>query len=333
LGNLNGGTTNFLVATHTLNHTAETFAGGTILLGADAQNLASGGFSGLITEASLFTNALTSVQVQQYFLGALTKAGSSTALASSSNPSGYLGSVSFTASITPSTASGSVIFLANGVPLSTNTLMGGSATSLSVTTLPRGTNVIQAIYSGDANYSASTNTLNQVVTNHPPVAGSSFTMGAPIGALTTVQIIGGKWAPTDVDNDALVISSVTGAANGSVTTDGTNVTYTATSGTTDSFTYTVSDQNGGTASANVSVTISAPSQGFNQLGAQMVSGNAHLTYLGIPGTKSALDWTHNLSAPVTWDPLVTNTAAGNGYLLFTNTPSGGADFYRTRFVP
>jgi hypothetical protein len=161
--------------------------------------------------------------------------------------------------------------------------------------------------------------------NQAPVAGSSFEMGAVIGTPTTVQIIGGKWSPTDADNDPLTITSVT--------TDGTNVTYTATAGTTDSFTYTVSDGNGGTASANVSVTISAPSQGYNQLDAQMVSGNARLTYLGIPGSKYALDWTHSLSAPVTWEPLVTNTAAGNGYLLFTNTPSGGSDFYRTRYVP
>lgn len=175
--------------------------------------------------------------------------------------------------------------------------------------------------------------IRRQAVNHAPVAGSSFSMGATIGTPAIVQIVGGKWSPTDVDNDALVITSVTGAANGSVTTDGTNVTYTATSGTTDSFTYTVSDGYGGTASTNINVTISAASQGFNQMNAQMVSGNAHLTYLGIPGSKYALDWTHNLASPVTWEPLVTNTAAGNGYLLFTNTPSGGADFYRTRYVP
>ena len=67
LGNLNGGTTNFLVATHTLNHIAQTFAGGTIRLGGDPAGLANT-FNGLLTEATLFTNALTAAQVQQYFL-------------------------------------------------------------------------------------------------------------------------------------------------------------------------------------------------------------------------------------------------------------------------
>ena len=67
LGNLNGGTTNFLQSTHTLNHTAQTFAGGTVRLGGDPQNLG-GTFNGLLTEATLFTNALSAAQVQQYFL-------------------------------------------------------------------------------------------------------------------------------------------------------------------------------------------------------------------------------------------------------------------------
>jgi PKD repeat protein len=67
LGNLDGGTTNFLQATHTLNHIAQTFAGGTIRLGGDSASI-NNTFNGLITEASLFTNALTTTQVQQYFL-------------------------------------------------------------------------------------------------------------------------------------------------------------------------------------------------------------------------------------------------------------------------
>jgi PKD repeat protein len=69
LGNLVGGT-NFLVSTHTLNHIPQTFAGGTVRLGGDSSGV-NNTFNGLITEASLFTNALTSAQVQQYFLIAI----------------------------------------------------------------------------------------------------------------------------------------------------------------------------------------------------------------------------------------------------------------------
>ena len=67
LGNLNGGTTNFFQSTHSINHIAQTFAGGTIRLGGDPAGNGNT-FNGLLTEASLFTNALTAAQVQQYFL-------------------------------------------------------------------------------------------------------------------------------------------------------------------------------------------------------------------------------------------------------------------------
>ncbi len=71
LGNLSGGT-NFYQSSNPVANGAETFTGGTILLGSD-----SGGagdvrnFNGLICEATLFTNALTTLQVQQYFQAAV----------------------------------------------------------------------------------------------------------------------------------------------------------------------------------------------------------------------------------------------------------------------
>jgi hypothetical protein len=52
---------------------------------------------------------------------------------------------------------------------------------------------------------------------------------------------------SDVDGDVLTVSSVTHGSNGAVTTDGSTVTYTPNTDlfSTDSFTYTVSDGNGG----------------------------------------------------------------------------------------
>jgi len=70
LGNLAGGTTNFLQATHVLNHTAETFNGGTTRLGGDSQNV-NRNFNGLISECTLFSNALSTAQIQSYFLTAI----------------------------------------------------------------------------------------------------------------------------------------------------------------------------------------------------------------------------------------------------------------------
>jgi hypothetical protein len=62
---------------------------------------------------------------------------------------------------------------------------------------------------------------------------------------------------TDVDGDALTVSGVCGASNGTVTTDGGSVTYTPASNFngTDSFSYTIEDGNGGSATATVTVTV------------------------------------------------------------------------------
>jgi hypothetical protein len=62
---------------------------------------------------------------------------------------------------------------------------------------------------------------------------------------------------TDPDGDALSLSSVTQGSQGTVTHDGLVATYTPGAGYTggDSFTYIVSDGQGGTATATVTVTV------------------------------------------------------------------------------
>jgi hypothetical protein len=120
--------------------------------------------------------------------------------------------------------------------------------------------------------------INLLVTNRPPLAGSSFTMNITLGTPSIVPVVG-KYAPTDPDGDALTITGVSGNTNGAVAFTGTNITYTATNGTTDSFTYTVSDGYGGTATQTVNVDISATaSQAPNQLNLQVVGGNVDLNY-------------------------------------------------------
>ena len=171
--------------------------------------------------------------------------------------------------------------------------------------------------------------------NHPPVAGSTFTLGANIGVLATVKIIGGKHSPTDVDNDPLTITAVSGAVNGTTSTDGTNVTYIATGGTNDSFNCTISDGRGGTAIQTVNVVITASGGlGYNQLSAQSLGGGTNvLTFLGTPGFNYALDRTTNLVPPVVWISQGIKAASSNGFLIFTNVTPLSPVFYRTRYVP
>jgi autotransporter-associated beta strand protein len=175
--------------------------------------------------------------------------------------------------------------------------------------------------------------IQLVVTNIPPVAGATFTNYVTLGAPSTVQIVGGKYAPTDADGDALTITITGAPANGTAGTDGTNITYTATGGTSDSLTYTVSDGFGGTATQTIYYVISGPAPSQNQLAPTMVAGQQVLNFAGIPNYNYALDETHDLTPPITWTPVITNTVGPSGKLLFTNAPSGGNDYYRTRYVP
>jgi hypothetical protein len=172
-----------------------------------------------------------------------------------------------------------------------------------------------------------------LVVNHAPVA-NSFTLGASIGTPVTVAVVP-KFA-MDPDGDTMAVTIVSPPANGTAVIDplnSSNIIYTATSGSSDSFTYTATDAYGAATTGTVTVAINQTGQSYNSLTPPVLNnGKVTMSFLGIPGYKYALDWTHSLTPPVTWLPVVTNTAAGNGILLYTNTPSGGNDFYRTRFV-
>jgi predicted secreted protein len=91
------------------------------------------------------------------------KTATSVVLASSSNPSNYGGSVTFTATMTPVGASGTVTFKDGGTTLGTGTLGSGTAT-YSTSSLSVSSHSITAVYGGDANCNASTSsTLTQTV--------------------------------------------------------------------------------------------------------------------------------------------------------------------------
>ncbi len=122
--------------------------------------------SGLsITGADALNYSLT----QPSLSADITSLATSNGLASSDNPSFTGSNVTFTATldgVPPALGgdkpTGEVVFLANGVPFSTNTLVAGVA-SASTTSLPQGTNTVAAAYAGDNNYLGSTNSLEQVV--------------------------------------------------------------------------------------------------------------------------------------------------------------------------
>jgi hypothetical protein len=107
-----------------------------------------------------------------------------------------------------STPTGSVVFSENGASLGTGTLSGGVAT-LTLATLPGGTHVITAVYSGDNNFNATTSAaVSEVVqdfTLNPGVSLPPVTVQPGGTATYTLPIspVGGNTIPVSVTFSAL----------------------------------------------------------------------------------------------------------------------------------
>ena len=115
---------------------------------------------------------------------------------------------------------------------------------------------------GRAHWTTNNLFLNGTImfTNIAPMA-INIVMGASGGTSATLQIINGQFAPTDADGDTLSVSAIQNPSTqgGTVTTDGTSVTYIPAGNFTgtDNFTYTVSDGFGGVATATITVNVDA----------------------------------------------------------------------------
>jgi hypothetical protein len=128
--------------------------------------------------------------------------------------------------------------------------------------------------------------------NDPPVADDEALTVAENAATTTVMVLAGD---TDVDGDALAIVAKTNGTKGTVTIapGGNAVTYkpfTAFSGP-DSFTYTISDGNGGTDTGHVAVTITGVNDAPNAVndGSMKVPEGAGAVALPVLANDSDLD--------------------------------------------
>jgi hypothetical protein len=185
-------------------------------------------------------------------------------------------------------------------------------------------------------YGSTTSRLAAVTMgNLPPVPGvvAMGTVMNQSATLSTAKII---QRATDPEGDTLAVTAVsaTSTNGGTVSLVGSNITYTPVSGYVgaDLFTYTLNDGHGNSVTGAVTVEV-LDGQTFNFVSASALpGGQVQVKFFGIPSYVYALDWTHDLTPPVTWLPLQTNPAGGTGQILFTNTPSGSNDFYRTRAV-
>ena len=291
------------------------------------------------------TNGTLTIYQASSFVGA----------SSTENPSGYKDAISFTATL-PADATGDVVFSSPNGPISTNTVSGGIATSLSITDLPRGTNVITVAYLGDGNYLGSTTNLDQIVTNHPPVANvMAVTRTAGLALIIKLSDIATNWS--DVDGDTIELTSVTMQStngvnlfplNWSTNLDGSIVAtngyayigYTNSPNVADQISYGISDGFGGTNIGYVNIVIQGSVTGTNSITAYNFTSPSSntVTAYGIPFFYYILERSTNLSSSV-WVDVQTNQAAPNGVInavdtfwdLSGNKPSPA--FYQLKWQP
>lgn len=268
----------------------------------------------------------------------VTRANSAITIRTSANPSPTGSNVTFTATLSAQPPGGGIPtghiqFLVDATPLGAPALLNNGVATFTTTALAHGYRHISAQYAGDGNFNASTGALspNQVV-NTAPRGGILLlsTVKNQSVSLSTSNLLANC---TDAELDVLTVTAVSpgSAQGGTVSFNGLAVIYfppTAYIGS-DSFTFTVSDSYGATATGNVFVTIEPPSLSrpfINGLTRQ-VGRNVQLRCSGVPGQTYLLQASTALNNCST---VSTNSANASGVILFLdqNAVSYPLRFYR-----
>ena len=268
---------------------------------------------------------------------AISQATTSVGAVSTNNPCGYKDAVAFLATL-PGDATGSVVFSSTNGAFSTNSLTSGSATSLSITNLPRGTNGITVAYLGDGNYLGSSTNLEQIVTNHPPVlAPLNLTRTAGLGLHFPWSQLTNQWS--DADGDAVNLTAFNLSTTNSVSliTNATLVGYPSTApNVADQINYIASDSYGDTVAGVINIAVNAYVTGTNSI-VNITTGNpTTLKAYGVIGFSYITERSTNLTD---WASIATNTVSTNGVISVSDSFSdlGGnpptSAYYRIKWQP
>jgi len=256
-------------------------------------------------------------------------------LASSTNPSGFKDSLVFMAAVTPTNATGSVQFFTNGAAFYLGPLVAGAAASTNTEALPRGTNLITAVYFGDTSDLPSTNSLAQIVTNHPPVVQpASYTLVAGLDLDIAVTDLATNWG--DPDGDPLFIASIGMSTNGVVVANGVpTLFYSNPNYLDDQFVCVISDGFGGTNFQAVTIIILPQTNTAPAISALAVHppGGVSLGLEGGYGSTYVLESTADFLSG-NWSPVATNKLGIDGRWLFTDPEAASQPqrFYRLRLM-
>jgi hypothetical protein len=171
----------------------------------------------------------------------------------------------------------------------------------------------------------------------PPVAGNVplTTIENQSVSLTTSQILAYAYDP---NGDSLTLSAVGAASTngGTIVFNGDTVTYTPVTNYTgaDSFTYTVTDTNGGTATGNVLVSVECSTNNSTTMlpPTLLPGGSYQINFTGMPNCPYGMQRATVLTGPWTNLGTVTVSGAGIGQFVDANPPPSTA-FYRTVLPP
>jgi hypothetical protein len=231
------------------------------------------------------------------------------------------------------TPGGKVKFLIDGTEVATEVLVGGAAT-FAINHMSHGTHTVVIEYGGDQNFVGTKAALeNKQTINSAPIAGDDkveryATQGVKVRLSDLLA------NDRDADADSLQIKvDATSRKGGQVTVSDEWVTYTPAPGFTDedAFTYTLTDDFGGSAVGTVAVLIKDDQEPGQPLtiadlggGAVLIRGN------GIPGRTYFLEYSDTV-APYKWQEmasakLVTNA---NGVFEWIDREVKGSRFYRS----
>ncbi len=171
---------------------------------------------------------------------------------------------------------------------------------------------------------------NDVVltSNRPPVA-SPFTITRyptqPVKVSKTQVISLGSVSDPDV-GDTVSVQSVGTPANGTAVISGNFVFYTPNTGFTgaDSFTYTVADNRGSTATSTISVAIVTDNATTNNIAkfTKTPGGPAELDFNGIPNLTYGIQYSATLTPSPTWVTIGSVTMSNVGTAHYSDTDPG-----------
>ena len=185
------------------------------------------------------------------------------------------------------------------------------------------------ISDGNGNTDTANVTVTVAPVNDTPIAVGDFattTTGTPV----VVNVLANDF---DQEGDALTVTAVTQPANGtaSINLGGSSVTYVSNTGFTgvDTFTYTLSDGNGGTATGNVAINVTGGDGGLVDIDIDRLRlpGRANAGDTVTPNLRVRNNGVINLEVPATLVGVQDGQTVYGQTISVSDAPGGGASAF------